>query len=166
MTQGIPLAPDRVTLPVLNSMKQERRMIAALSIYDACHARLFDRAGGEVIIVGDSAAMTMQGQPNTKAMTMDEILVYAKAVRNGTRRLFVVGDMPLGSYEISNELALENAARFMKEADCNAVNIETNASYIQRVAVVSHFCPVVVHIGLNPNKAEMLGGYKTYGKTM
>lgn len=162
----IPLTQDRITIPVMNKMKEERQVISALSIYDACHARLFDKAGGEVIVVGDSAAMTMQGKPNTKSMTMDEMIVYSRSVRNGTKRLFVIGDMPLGSYEVSNEVAIENAARFMREADCNAVKIETNAAYLERIEAVSNFCPVVMHIGLNPNKAEMLGGYKTYGKTL
>ena len=164
--QGIPLTQDRITIPHLNAMKKEGKVVSALSIYDSCHARLFDRAGGEVIIVGDSAAMTILGRPNTKSMTMDEMIVFAKAVRNGTRRLFVVGDMPLGSYEVSNEVAIENAARFMREADCNAVKIETNRAYLERIAAVANFCPVVMHIGLNPNKAEMLGGYKTYGKNL
>lgn len=166
MSDGIPLFQDRITLPVLNRMKQDEQMVSALSIYDACHARLFDRAGGEVVVVGDSAAMVVDGEPNTKSMTMDEMVRHARAVRNGTKRLFIVGDMPLGSYEVSNESALNNAARFMREADCNAVKIETNAAYIERVEAVANFCPVVIHMGLNPNKAEMLGGYKTYGKTM
>src|SRR3989338_8718868 len=166
MSSGIPLTQDRITLPILNRMKNEKKVISALSIYDASHARLFDRAGGELIIVGDSANMVINGEPSTKSMTMDQMIYHAKAVRNGTRRLFVVDDMPLGSYEPSNQVAIENAARFMREADGNAVKIETNAAYIERVQAVANFCPVVIHIGLNPNKAEMLGGYKTYGKTM
>src|SRR3990167_2419240 len=166
MSSGIPLTQDRITLPILNRMKNEKKVISALSIYDASHARLFDRAGGEVIIVGDSANMVINGEPSTKSMTMDQMIYHAKAVRNGTRRLFVVDDMPLGSYEPSNQVAIENAARFMREADGNAVKIETNRAYLERVEAVANFCPVVIHIGLNPNKAEMLGGYKTYGKTI
>lgn len=162
---GIPLTQDRVTLPSLMRMKEKGEAIAALSLYDACHARLFDRAGGDVVVVGDSAAMTIEGKPNTKPMTMDEMMVFTRAVRAGSRRLFVIGDMPLGSYETSNESAVENAARFMRETDCNAVKIETNRAYLERVAAVANFCPVVMHAGLNPNKAEMLGGYRTYGKT-
>ncbi len=166
MSGGIPLTQDRITLPVLNRMKQEKNAISALSIYDASHARLFDRAGGDMIIVGDSANMVIKGEPSTKSMTMDQMVYHAQAVRNGTRRLFVIDDMPLGSYEVSNEVAIQNAARFMREADGNAVKIETNRAYLERVEAVANFCPVVIHIGLNPNKAEMLGGYKTYGKTM
>ena len=166
MSSGIPMTQDRITIPVLNKMKQEMKPIAALSIYDACHARFFDQAGGHVIVVGDSANMVIDGEPSTKSMTMDEMVQHSRAVRNGTKRLFVIGDMPLGSYEPSNQVAIENAARFMREADCNAVKIETNRSYLERVEAVANFCPVIIHVGLNPNKAEMLGGYKTYGKTL
>ena len=98
MSDGIPLTQDRITLPVLNKMKREKNIISALSIYDACHARLFDRAGGEVIIVGDSANMVINGEPSTKSMTMDGMIQHARAVRNGTRRLFAVCHIPLGSY--------------------------------------------------------------------
>src|SRR3989344_4669258 len=118
---GIPVTQQKVTIQILMEMKQKNEVIAALSIYDASHARIFDKAGGHLIVVGDSAAMVVQGKSSTKPMTMDEMLVYSKSVRNGTKRLFVVGDMPLGSYEVSNEDAVRNAARFMREADCNAV---------------------------------------------
>lgn len=163
---AIPVTQNRITVPLLNKMKEQGDAISALSIYDACHARIFDRAGGEVIVVGDSAAMTIQGESSTKSMTMNDMITYARSVRNGTRRLFVVGDMPLGSYEVSNETAIENAARFMREADCNAVKVETNRAYLERIEAIANFCPVVLHAGLNPNKAEMLGGYRTYGKTL
>lgn len=166
MSQGIPMTQDRITIPYLNRMKREKKAISALSIYDASHTKLFDRAGGHVIVVGDSANMVIGGEPNTKSMTMDQMIYHARAVRNGTRRLFIIGDMPLGSYEPSNQVAIENAARFMREADCNAVKIETNRAYLERVEAVANFCPVIIHVGLNPNKAEMLGGYKTYGKTL
>lgn len=166
MSAGIPLTQSRITLPILNKMKKERAQIAALSIYDASFARIFSEAGGEVIVVGDSAAMTIQGKPNTKAMTMDEMIIYTRSVRAGAKRPFVIGDMPLGSYEVSNEVAVQNAARFMRETDCNAVKVETNRIYIERIKAISDFCPVVLHAGLNPNKAELLGGYKTQGKTL
>src|SRR3989344_5151708 len=141
MRNGIPVTHERITIPNLQRMKKKGNEITALSIYECGLARTFDRAGGEVIIVGDSAAMVVQGDPNTKAMTMDEMVRYAKNVRNGTRRLFAVGDMPLGSYEPSNQIAIENAARFMREADCNAVKIETNKAYLERIEAVANFCP-------------------------
>ncbi len=167
MTQesgGIPSVQKRVTIPILHKMKQEGKKIAALSIYDASFARIFDEAGGDVIVVGDSAAMVVLGRPNTKSMTMDEMVVFTAAVRKNAGHCFVIGDMPLGSYEISDEEAVRNAARFMRETDCNAVKVETNEAYLDRIKAIANFCPVVLHAGLNPNKAEMLGGYRTVGK--
>lgn len=157
----------RVTIPVLQGMKKRGEVICALSIYDALHARLFDQAGGDLIIVGDSAAMTVQGRQNTLPMTMDEMVRFCQAVRRGTERLFIVGDMPLGSYEVSNEEAVRNALRFMKEVEpaCDAVKVETNMAYVRRIKAIANACLVIAHIGLNPNKAAMLGGYRTQGKT-
>src|SRR3989344_4408142 len=157
----------RVTIPVLQGMKNRGETICALSIYDALHARLFDQAGGDLIIIGDSAAMTVQGRQNTLPMTMGEMIMFAGAVRRGTERLFIVGDMPLGSYEVSDEDAVRNAMRFMKEVEpaCDAVRLETNMAYVRRIKAIADACLVVAHIGLNPNKAAMLGGYRTQGKT-
>ena len=157
----------RVTIPVLQGMKKRGEIICALSIYDALHARLFDQAGGDLVIVGDSAAMTVQGRQNTLPMTMDEMVRFCQAVRRGTERLFIVGDMPLGSYEVSDEEAVRNALRFMKEVEpaCDAVKLETNMAYVKRIKAIADACLVVAHIGLNPNKAAMLGGYRTQGKT-
>lgn len=157
----------RVTIPVLQGMKKRSEVICALSIYDALHARLFDQAGGDLIIVGDSAAMTVQGRQNTLPMTMDEMVRFCQAVRRGTERLFIVGDMPLGSYEVSDEEAVRNALRFMKEVEpaCDAVKLETNMAYVRRIKAIADTCLVIAHIGLNPNKAAMLGGYRTQGKT-
>lgn len=155
----------KVTILTLKDMKRRGEKIAALSIYDALHARLFERALGDVIIVGDSAGMVIQNRPNTLGVTMDEMIIYAQAVRRGTDKLFVVGDMPLGSYEVSNEDAVRSALRFIKEAGCNAVKIETNQAYVDRVRAVANLCLVIAHLGLNPNKAEILGGYRTQGRT-
>lgn len=157
----------RVTIPVLQGMKERSEVICALSIYDAIHSRLFDKAGGDLIIVGDSAAMTVQGRQNTLPMTMDEMVRFCQAVRRGTERLFIVGDMPLGSYEVSDEDAVRNSLRFMKEVEpaCDAVKVETNMACVRRIKAIADVCLVVAHIGLNPNKAAMLGGYRTQGKT-
>lgn len=166
---GIPLQTKekRITIPVLQNMKKNNQVICALSIYDALHARLFDQAGGDLIIIGDSAAMTVQGRRNTLPMTMEEMIMFGGAVRRGTDRLFIVGDMPLGSYEVSDEEAVRNALRFMKEVEpaCDAVKVETNMAYVRRIKAISDSCLVVAHVGLNPNKAAMLGGYRTQGKT-
>lgn len=155
----------RVTISTLQKMKRDRQPIAALSIYDTPWAKRFELAGGDVIIVGDSAEMTVHGRPNTLSMTMEKMIVHADDVRRGAPNLFVVGDMPLGSYEPSDETAVRNALRFVNETCCNAVKIETNKAYISRVRAIADACLVVTHIGLNPNKAEMLGGYRVLGKT-
>ncbi|MBI4063331.1 MAG: 3-methyl-2-oxobutanoate hydroxymethyltransferase [Elusimicrobia bacterium] len=165
---GIPLIQERITINNLSKMKEKGEAITALSLYDASLARFFDEAGGEVIVVGDSASMAAMGRPNTLPITMEEMLVFSRSVCRGTKRLFVVGDMPLGSYEVSSELAVQNALRFMKDVGdrpCNAVKVEINMDYIERVREIAKTCLVVAHIGLNPNKAEMLGGYRTLGKT-
>lgn len=153
----------RITITDLNRMKKNGEVFAALSLYRSSDARLFDEAGGHVIVVGDSANMTFAGNRSTVSATMDEMLIYARAVRNGTKRLFVIGDMPLGSYEVCETSAVENALRFIK-ADCNAVKVETNMAYVERIRAIANACLVVAHIGLNPNKAEFLGGYRTLGK--
>jgi 3-methyl-2-oxobutanoate hydroxymethyltransferase len=167
-TTSIPIQSKtkRVTISTIHAMKG-KEVMCALSIYDALHARLFDKAGGDVIIVGDSAAMTIQGRANTLPMTMDEMLMLCRAVRRGTERLFIIGDMPLGSYEVSDEEAVRNALRFLKEVEpaCDAVKVETNMAYVRRIKAIADMCLVVAHIGLNPNKAAMLGGYRTQGKT-
>lgn len=155
----------RVTISTLQKMKRDKEPIAALSIYDSPWAKRFEQAGGDLIIVGDSAEMTVHGRPNTLTMTMEKMLVHADDVRRGAPGLFVVGDMPLGSYEPSDEIAVINALRFVRETCCNAVKIETNKAYISRVRAIAEACLVVTHIGLNPNKAEMLGGYRVLGKT-
>ncbi len=157
----------RVTIQVLRGMKNKAEVIAALSIYDAQHARLFDKADGDLIIVGDSAAMAVQGRKDTRPMTMAEMIGFCQSVRRGTERLFVVGDMPLGSYEVSNEDAVRNALMFMQKVEpaCDAVKVETNMAYVSRIKAIAEACLVVAHIGLNPNKAAMLGGYRTQGKT-
>src|SRR3989344_1784082 len=183
MSSGIPIQSKikRVSILTLQNMKKRGEIICASSIYDAQTARLFDQArvqiadgagnekevGGDLIIVGDSAAMAVQGRQNTLPMTMDEMIMFCRAVRNGTERLFIVGDMPLGSYEVSDEDAVRNAMRFMKEVEpgCDAVKVETNMAYVRRIKAIADACLVVAHIGLNPNKAAMLGGYRTQGKT-
>jgi 3-methyl-2-oxobutanoate hydroxymethyltransferase len=158
-------ARQRVTISTIQKMKRERQPIAALSIYDTPWAKHFEETGGDLIIVGDSAEMTVHGRQNTLSMTMDKMIIHVDDVRRGAPNLFVVGDMPLGSYEPSDEQAVRNALRFVSESRCNAVKIETNNAYISRVRAIADACLVIAHIGLNPNKAEMLGGYRVLGKT-
>ncbi|MBI4094789.1 MAG: 3-methyl-2-oxobutanoate hydroxymethyltransferase [Candidatus Liptonbacteria bacterium] len=164
------IGAGKVTIRTLQEMKKEGTIIAASSIYDEADARHFDRAGGDVIIVGDSVAMVKEGRTSTIPMRTKDMIPYAEAVRNGTNRLFVVGDMPFLSYELSNRDALLNAGKLIRGVRatnkvCNAVKIETNLDYVERIQFVSRAILVVAHIGLNPNKAELLGGYRTQGRT-
>ena len=97
-TEGIPITQKKITIQTLIGMKERNEVISALSIYDASHAKIFDKAGGHVIVVGDSAAMVVQGKPSTKSMTMDEMVRFSQWVRNGTNRLFVISHIHLPSY--------------------------------------------------------------------
>src|SRR5438477_13095320 len=112
---------SKVTLIDLAAMKKARQKIAMVTAYDAPSARLADAAGVDIILVGDSAAMTVLGHDSTVPVTVDEMLVLTRAVTRGARRPFVVADMPFGSFQVSNTAALENAVRFMKEGGADAV---------------------------------------------
>ena len=119
-----------------------------------------------MVLVGDSAAMTVLGYDSTVPVGMDEMLMLAAAVRRGLRTPFLIGDMPFGSYERSDEQAVENALRFVKEAGCDAVKLERGGSSVDRAkAIVNAGIPVMGHVGLTPQTATQLGGYKAQGKT-
>lgn len=136
-----------------------------LTAYDAMIADVFDSAGVEVLLVGDSAANVMQGSGSTLSITMDEMIVYAKSVVNGVRRALVVGDLPFGSYESSPQQAVENGVRFMKEAGVHAVKMEADASMAGHVrAMVSAGIPVMAHVGYTPQSEHALGGYRVQGR--
>jgi 3-methyl-2-oxobutanoate hydroxymethyltransferase len=137
-----------------------------VTAYDAPSGRLADAAGADVILVGDSAAMTVLGHDSTVPATMDEMIVLTRAVNRGARRPLVVADMPFGSFQVSDESALENAIRFLKEAGADAVKVEGAGATLSRVrALVGAGVPVMGHIGLTPQSATMLGGFKAQGRT-
>jgi 3-methyl-2-oxobutanoate hydroxymethyltransferase len=147
-------------------MKRRGDRITMVTAYDAPSGRLADAAGFELILVGDSAAMTVLGHDSTVPATVDEMLVLTRAVTRGARRPLVVADMPFGSFQVSNERALENAIRFVKEAGADAVKLEGAGPMIPRVdAIVGAGVPVMGHIGLTPQSATMLGGFKAQGRT-
>lgn len=157
---------DRVTVMTLRKMKEEGKKAALLSIYDYPHARLADRAGLDIIIVGDSLGMTVLGYKNTLPVTMDQIVSHASAVRRGTDNIFVIGDMPFMSYQSSDEQAIMNAGRIIKETGCEAVKCEASRKVLGRVkAIASAEILVMGHIGLNPQKLHEMGGYRIQGKT-
>jgi 3-methyl-2-oxobutanoate hydroxymethyltransferase len=159
-------APGKLPLPELAEMKRRGEKIVMVTAYDAPGARLADAAGADLILVGDSAAMVMLGHDSTVPATMDEMLVLTRAVTRGARRPLVVADMPFGSFQVSDELALQNAIRFLKEAGAEAVKLEGAGPSLSRVqALVGAGIPVMGHIGLTPQSATMLGGFKAQGRT-
>lgn len=157
---------NKVSLPDLAAMKARGEKIAVVTAYDAPSARIADEAGLDVILVGDSAAMTVLGHESTVPVTVDEMIMLTRAVTRGAVRPLVVADMPFGSFQISDEVALTNAVRFLKEAGADAVKLEGAGTTLSRVAaLVDGGIPVIGHIGLTPQSATMLGGYKPQGRT-
>jgi len=157
----------KVTVPSLLEKKLARRPVVAVTAYDYASARLVDEAGLDVILVGDSLAMVMQGYENTLAVTMDEMLMYTRGVRRAVRRALVVADMPFGSYQTKEEDGVANAVRFVKEAGAEAVKIEggrERAALVRRI--VGAEIPVMGHVGLTPQSVHRMGGYKVQGKSM
>src|SRR5438067_1876402 len=147
-------------------MKRRGQKIVMVTAYDAPGGRLADAAGVDIILVGDSAAMVVLGHDSTVPATMDEMLVLTRAVTRGASRPLIVGDMPFGSFQVSDKTALENAIRFVKEAGADAVKLEGAGATLSRVrAIVDAGIPVMGHIGLTPQSATMLGGFKAQGRT-
>lgn len=147
-------------------MKERGQKIVALTSYDATFAKLLDTAGIDVILVGDSLGMVIQGEETTLQVTLDDIIYHTRAVSRGIQRAHLVADMPFMSYQISPEQALESAGRLIKEGRAEAVKLEggierTNA--IQKI--VSAGIPVMGHIGLTPQSVHKFGGYRVQGKT-
>jgi 3-methyl-2-oxobutanoate hydroxymethyltransferase len=160
--------PDRpkLTLPHLAEMKAAGEPIVMVTAYDFPSAQIVDEAGVDVVLVGDTAAMVVLGHDATTPVGMDEMLMMASAVRRGLEHPLLIGDMPFGSYEGSNEQAIENAQRFVKEAGCDAVKLERGGASVDRArAIVRSGIPVMGHVGLTPQTATALGGFKTQGKT-
>ncbi|MGQ9483629.1 MAG: 3-methyl-2-oxobutanoate hydroxymethyltransferase [Desulfosoma sp.] len=161
--QSMKPAP-RVTVPAVMGAKG-RRKLTMLTAYDYCTARWVDRAGVDMILVGDSLAMVMLGHEDTLSVTMEEMLHHTRAVARGTQRALVIGDMPFLSYQVSVAQAVENAGRFLKEGRAQAVKLEGGASVLQQVrAIVEAGIPVQGHLGLTPQSIAKLGGFKVQGK--
>jgi 3-methyl-2-oxobutanoate hydroxymethyltransferase len=155
-----------VTLPRLAEMKRAGEPIVMVTAYDYPSAQIVEQAGVDVVLVGDTAAMVVLGYDATTPVGMEEMLMMASAVRRGLRHPLLVGDMPFGSYEGSNEQAIENAQRFVKEAGCAAVKLERGGPSVDRArAIVRSGIPVMGHVGLTPQTANALGGFKAQGRT-
>jgi len=157
----------KLSLPRLAELKREGTKIVMVTAYDAPGARFAEDAGVDVVLVGDTAAMVVLGYEGTTVpVTMEEMLFLTRTVVRAARRPIVVGDMPFGSYQVSDEAAVENAIRFFKEAGADAVKLEGAGPSLSRVrAIVQAGIPVMGHVGLTPQSATMLGGFKTQGKT-
>jgi 3-methyl-2-oxobutanoate hydroxymethyltransferase len=157
----------KVTVSTLREKKLQQQRITCLTAYDYASARLVDEAGIDIVLVGDSLAMTMLGYENTLSITIDEMLHHAKAVRRGVKHALLVVDMPYGSYHVSPEEAVRNAARYVKEAGAEAVKIEggeKRADLIHRI--IDAEIPVAGHIGLTPQSVNVMGGYRVQGKDL
>ena len=159
-------APLPMSLPRLAEMKHLGEPIVMITAYDYPSAQVAQEAGVDVVLVGDSGAMTVLGYPSTVPVSTDEMLMLASAVRRGLSTPLLVGDLPFGSYEGSDEQAVATAQRFIKEAGCDAVKLERGGTSVARAkAIVDAGIPVMGHVGLTPQTATALGGYRAQGRT-
>jgi 3-methyl-2-oxobutanoate hydroxymethyltransferase len=161
-----PHTTGKLPLTDLADMKRRRERIVMVTAYDYPSGRLADAAGVDIVLVGDSAAMTVLGHASTTPATMDEMLMLTRATARGAKRPLVVADMPFGSFQVSDEEAVQNAIRFVKEAGADAVKLEGAGPTVSRVlALVGAGIPVMGHVGLTPQSATMLGGFRAQGRT-
>lgn len=159
-----PRMPSRVTVTSLRKMKQTGEKIAMLTAYDASFARVLDNQGVDIILVGDSLGMVIQGHDTTVPVTMDEMVYHTRAVTQASQRALVIGDLPFMSYT-SPEMALLNSARLMQEGRAHMVKLEGGAPQVATVAQLAHHgVPVCAHLGLQPQSVHKLGGYRVQGR--
>jgi 3-methyl-2-oxobutanoate hydroxymethyltransferase len=159
-------APGKLPLPELADMKRRGDKVVMITAYDAPAARLADEAGVELILVGDTAAMVMLGHESTLPVTLDEMIFLTRAVTRAARRPLVVGDMPFGTYEVSDEQAVGSAIRMVKEGGADVVKLEGAGRMLSRVrAIADSNIGVMGHIGLTPQSATKLGGFKAQGRS-
>jgi 3-methyl-2-oxobutanoate hydroxymethyltransferase len=157
---------DRIGLAELARMKRDARPIVMVTAYDHPSARLADEAGVDIVFTGDSAANNVLGYADTTPISMDEMVMLSRAARRATHRAFFMADLPLGAFQVSDEDAVRNAVRLVKEAGAEAVKIEGAGPMLSRArAIVGAGIPLMGHIGLTPQTATMLGGYKAQGRT-
>jgi 3-methyl-2-oxobutanoate hydroxymethyltransferase len=161
-----PRTDGKLPLTELADMKSRGEPIVMVTAYDYPSGRIADAAGIDVVLVGDSAAMTVLGNDSTVPATMDEMLMLTRAAARGAERPLVVADMPFGSFQVSDEDAVRNGIRFVKEAGADAVKLEGAGPTLSRVlALVGAGIPVMGHVGLTPQSATMLGGFRAQGRT-
>ncbi|MEJ5377361.1 MAG: 3-methyl-2-oxobutanoate hydroxymethyltransferase [bacterium] len=157
----------KVTITQLQKMKERGERISMTTAYDYPTAHFVDKAGIEVILVGDSLAMTVLGLDSTVPVTMEEMIHHIRPVVRGAPNALIVGDMPFGSYNVSCEQAIMNATRLIKEGGCDVVKLEGGSEVADKVkAIVDGGIPVMAHIGLTPQTISKLGGFKVQGKDL
>jgi 3-methyl-2-oxobutanoate hydroxymethyltransferase len=155
----------RVTVPALARAKARGEKIAMLTAYDFAFARIFDAAGIDVLLVGDSLGNVVQGQDTTVPVTLDEMVYHTRLVSRAARRALVVGDMPFGSYHASVEQAVASAVRLMKEGGAHAVKLEGGERVADRIAALARLqIPVMGHVGLTPQSVHQFGGFRVQGR--
>jgi 3-methyl-2-oxobutanoate hydroxymethyltransferase len=160
------MSAGEVTIPRIAEMKRDGEKVVMVTAYDYPSAQIAEEAGVDVVLVGDTAAMVVLGYDATTPVGMDEMLMMAAAVRRGLDKPLLIGDMPFGSYETSNEDAIRNAQRFVKEAGVDAVKLERGGPSVDRArAIIRSGIPVMGHVGLTPQTAGQLGGFKAQGRT-
>lgn len=156
----------KVTLPKLFKKKKKGEPITMLTCYDYPTAYFQEEAGIDMILVGDSLGMTMLGYDSTLPVTMDDMIRHAQAVRRGAPKVWLIGDMPYMTYQPSVESAIRNAGRFMAEASCDAIKLEGGAEMADRIkGIVAAGIPAMGHLGLTPQSASALGGFRVQGKS-
>ena len=155
----------KITIQALKKMKGEGRRISMVTAYDYAQASLVEKAGIEIILVGDSLSMTMLGNDGTVPLTTDEMIAHIKPVVKGAPTPLIVGDMVFGSYNESISQGIHNANRLMKEGGCDVIKLEGGRPDLVK-AIVEAGIPVQGHIGLTPQTASMLGGFKVQGKNL
>lgn len=162
----VPASRPRTTFASLAQQKASGQPIAMVTAYDFPSAQIADAAGVDIVLVGDSAAMTVLGHDSTVPVTVDEMLMLTAAVRRGLSTPLLVADLPFGSYEGSDEQAIATAQRFVKTAGADAVKIERGGSSVDRArAIIGAGIPVMGHVGLTPQTAATIGGYRAQGRT-
>jgi 3-methyl-2-oxobutanoate hydroxymethyltransferase len=159
-------APGKLPLPELARMKQRGDKIVMITAYDAPGARIADDAGVEMILVGDTAAMVMLGHSSTLPVTLDEMIFLTRAVTRVARHPLIVGDLPFGTYEVSDEQAVASSIRMIKEGGADVVKLEGAGRMLSRVrAIAESNIGIMGHVGLTPQSATKLGGFKAQGRT-
>jgi 3-methyl-2-oxobutanoate hydroxymethyltransferase len=156
----------RITVPAIRGMKARHERIAMVTAYDATFAQMIDEGGADMLLVGDSLGMVVQGLDSTLPVTVDEVIYHCRAVGRGARRALLVADMPFMSWQLSTEQALRNAARFLSEGGVQAVKLEGGSEAADTIRKLVQFgIPVVGHVGLLPQSVHAMGGFRVQGKT-